>query len=228
MPSSDKQLGFEKSNIKISGTHFPAALFTCTKCGEQLHIKYPDGKLNPEGLAKAAHKAGWTAHALLPSVTRCPDCKDKQTINDPDSELRKMEAKLAAQPHPINHFKPETALPVVALREPTPDQRALIRKTLEAHFDEDAGCYLDGYDDERVSQEAHVPRLVVERVRDAAYGPIRITEGQQRALQRTAVLKGQLDTLEQDTLQWCKSFSGDLAKLREELTAIAKLAKGAA
>ena len=62
-------------------------------------------------------------------------------------------------------------------RQPTQDQRLAIRNLLDRHFDDKAGCYIDGYSDQMIGKEAGVPWAMVTTIREAAYGPIRQDAG---------------------------------------------------
>ena len=58
-------------------------------------------------------------------------------------------------------------------REPTPNERLKIRGLLDLHFDDAVGNYLGGQSDAMIAEAVAVPRAIVERMREAAYGPIR-------------------------------------------------------
>ncbi|MFM2150274.1 MAG: hypothetical protein RLZZ187_2580 [Pseudomonadota bacterium] len=64
--------------------------------------------------------------------------------------------------------------PVVGLREPTQQERIKIRQVLDQHFDDEAGCWLNGYSDQKAGEEIGLPWAMVTRIREAAYGPIRV------------------------------------------------------
>ena len=59
-------------------------------------------------------------------------------------------------------------------REATPQERVKIRAMLDKHFDDSAGQWLDGYSDQRAGEEIGVPWALLTRIREAAYGPIRV------------------------------------------------------
>ena len=59
-------------------------------------------------------------------------------------------------------------------REASPQERVKIRSILDKHFDDGAGQWLDGYSDQRAGEEIGVPWALVTRIREAAYGPIRV------------------------------------------------------
>lgn len=60
------------------------------------------------------------------------------------------------------------------MREATPQERVKIRAVLDKQFDDGAGCWLDGYSDQKAGEEVGVPWAIVTRIREAAYGPIRV------------------------------------------------------
>ncbi len=81
-------------------------------------------------------------------------------------------------------------------RQITPDQRLAVRNLLDHHFDDGVGGYIDGFSDQKVAEQAGVPRIFVERAREAAYGPIRLDPvvGQLRedvAALKIAIIDGQ-------------------------------------
>jgi hypothetical protein len=84
---------------------------------------------------------------------------------------------------------------LLEVRDPTPEQRFKIRSMLDKSFDDAAGMYLDGLDDQKVAEAAGVPRIIVERMRETAYGPVKITAEQAAAKAELASLRGELAQL---------------------------------
>lgn len=80
----------------------------------------------------------------------------------------------------------------VAIRDATNDQRVRIRSLLDKHFDDSLGMYLDGKSDQAIADEVSVPRLIVERIRDAAYGPVKTTAEQQAQVAEIERLRAEL------------------------------------
>lgn len=60
-------------------------------------------------------------------------------------------------------------------REPTPNDRLAIRQKLDGCFDDAAGNYLGGESDETIAKALNCPRAWVTNIREAAYGPIRVS-----------------------------------------------------
>lgn len=151
--------------------------FVCARCDAHTDIRLRSSeKMNPEAFANHVKLRGWVVDAFRASVNRCPDCAAgrNKTKNDVDSELRKFQEKL-----PMPNLTPDPTIvrasPVMPIREPTSDQRVMVRQLLEANFDEEGGYYVGSFSDQKIAEVVNVPRLVVERIREAAYGPIRIT-----------------------------------------------------
>lgn len=161
------------------------ARFQCVECGAVYDVRIqPDRPLNPEGYAKRVAADGWKADAWKKNRCYCARCAGpSRKPNDTDSELRKV-TTLASQP--VN-------------REITPEARQRIRNLLDKHFDDGVGMYLDGMSDQRVSEMAGVSRIMVEQLREAAYGAIRV------------------DPIVAEMRQ-------DMAKFREQVEAVAKQA----
>jgi hypothetical protein len=59
-----------------------------------------------------------------------------------------------------------TNIASLSLREATPLEMRRIFALVEGHFDETKGCYLNGYNDERVSKELNLPRALIAKVRE--------------------------------------------------------------
>lgn len=194
-----------------------SARFTCVECSKTLDLTIT-GRLNPEGLANSAKYQGWDAHPWQPQESKCPDCKARPKINDPNSELKKLEAKMAQTPNP------PPAEPVVPLREATQDQRTMIRALLDKNFNEAGGYYMADYSDQRVAEEANVPRVVVERLRDTAYGPIKISPETMALRNEIAALTTKLDVAQRDAEQLAQILRREIEEVRAALDTLNKRA----
>lgn len=135
------------------------ARFECKRCDATLDVTKVQ-PLNPEACARVAERAGWKADAFHPSVNRCPACRAKRGGGD------KPEKEATAMPEPTK--------PPAQLREATPQERQRIRAILDRQFDDAAGSFLDGYSDQRIGEELNLPWAMVTKIREAAYGPIRV------------------------------------------------------
>lgn len=90
---------------------------------------------------------------------------------------------------------------------PTPltsDQRVQIRNLLDKHFDDSVGYYLDGYSDRRIADEIDVPRVHIEQIREAAYGPLRVNPAVTQMQNDISILRREIEAQQQQ-----------LAKLQE-------------
>lgn len=144
------------------------ARFVCGSCEAKQEFTVGDRRVNPEAIVQKAQSLGWDAPLRSERAT-CPRClaarKRRAAGESPSTVVMattpSAEIILMAQPSPV------TPRPLTA------DQRLKIRALLDKQFDDAKGCYLDGYSDQRVATEADVPRIHVESIREAAYGPIR-------------------------------------------------------
>lgn len=216
--SPGQPYGFDLVNAVHGQERKTMARFICARCeSNYLDVPVTTGqRLAPIGLARSAERKGWDADPVRRSHTRCPDCKARRLDNDVDAELKKVEAKMATSaPALLNG-----SATIVPVRDPTADERAEIRRLLEKNFDEGLGCYLAGYSDQRVAEEVNVPRVVVERLRDTAYGPIRVSPEMLAARKEVEELAQQIATLQDDATQWAQSFGEELDKLRMRLSQV--------
>lgn len=72
----------------------------------------------------------------------------------------------------VETLKPRAAAtPEVAV---TNAQRLKIRERLDKYFDDSRGEYLDKMTDRKIAEDLNIPAIIVYRIREAAYGPIRI------------------------------------------------------
>ena len=94
-------------------------------------------------------------------------------------------------------------------KAPTNDQRLAIRGHLDKSFDDKAGCYLDGLSDQRIAELVGVPRVVVEQIRDAGWGPVRVSPELAALRSDIAALKAQMAEHEKARVK----LANDLAAL---------------
>lgn len=192
-------LGFELAtdHTQLSALK-TVARFVCTECAATTESFVTSNKpLDPEGLAKKVRSKGWIAEARRRGKTLCPRCASQRPAHDPDSEIKKV------IPMTVTPIKP-----TAEVRDPTPDQRVFIRSYLDKSFDDAVGAYLDGMNDQRIAELAGVPRAIVERMREAAYGPIRLDP-------ELADLRQTLETLRKEVDAQQRGLDGTKSKLAE-------------
>lgn len=155
MSRSTSGLGF---TMATDESRRPIARFHCTECDAKADVVVV-GTLNPELIAKNVCRKGWRAWPYKQSKTYCPKCLGPSAANNPNSELEKV--------------KPMSSS-VISLKDPTPDQRFAIRGHLDKSFDDSKGMFLDDMSDQRIAELVGVPRACVERIREMAYGSIKV------------------------------------------------------
>lgn len=137
------------------------AKFVCSQCDNLLSMPISAGTLNPTLIAQRATRQGWIAHPYKKTKATCPTCRGPKIVKAiPET----MSPGIIEMPAPKNND----------VRDPTGDQRMAIRTALDKHFDDAQGMYLDGFSDQLIAEKVDVPRVVVERIRESAYGPIRV------------------------------------------------------
>lgn len=163
------------------------ARYICARCGghADLPVVRHGRNMTPDGTMKRAIEAGWK---LRGTRAECPRCQAA-------TERRKGESPAPKPPAP----GPASAPPAVAtlatvatvatpaqtgeviqmadptkLRDATPAEKVKIRAILDGRFDDAAGAWLDGYSDQKAGEELGIPWAMVTRIREAAYGPIRV------------------------------------------------------
>lgn len=145
--------------------------WTCAKCDAR-HERVITSATPPpaEAVVKWAMRDGWRVDAYRRSAIRCPACQAGATIHHLDQSPPEQEIA------PVSSTVTATAAPKPPLtpREPTQAERLKIRAVLDKHFDDGAGCWLDGFSDQKAGEACAVPWSLVTRIREAAYGPIRV------------------------------------------------------
>lgn len=186
------------SHRQADGSFKQMARFTCRRCGghEALPLIRTPTSYNPEATVKKAVKAGWQAE-VHGAFAQCPNCTQAR-IQKRSGESPGVSSTATAEV--ISMSKPQ-----LVPAEPKPltnDQRLKVRALLDKHFDDAAGRYLDGYSDQRIATEVDAPRIHIERIREAAYGPIRVTpeveaaEAALKALEgRASQMRAQMDAM---------------------------------
>ena len=167
---------FETKMVLKNGAMREVAQFVCVECGDRGEVD-TGGSLAPGVIQTKAARLGWKLDARKSGRTYCPKCAGPRK----KAETAKPEATLPTPPIPI--------------RDATNDQRVLIRNLLDKHFDDAVGTYLDGMCDATVAEKASVPRVVVERIREAAYGPIKVDPEIQAIRTELAAVKAAAEKL---------------------------------
>ena len=166
MTSPRVPTSFTREKHAVAGRPMSFARFSCHKCPATLDIpEAGTAAVQPGVYARRARERGWLADDRHPASVVCPACQ-KKPPHDPDSELKKVLMNGTAHTN-VTPLSPP-------MRELTSDDRAKIRGALEAHFDDGIGAYHDDWSDEKIATSLNVPRAWVERMREAAFGPIRL------------------------------------------------------
>ncbi len=157
---SGQPFPYQILSIPDAGQTRRVARIQCVRC--DAHEDWTiAGTHNPERTCKAFRAAGWECDWSHPTRRTCPACLERRAAQRAgDSPGQKV---VTLQP------KQQGA----SMADPTQDQRLKIRALLDANFDDAKGFYLGGYSDQRIGAEVNVPWAAVQKIREAAYGPIK-------------------------------------------------------
>lgn len=146
--------------------------WTCSGCDAR-HERVITNRTPPpaEAVVKWATRDGWRVDPHRRGAIRCPQCLCGTTAHSLDQSPPVTDTPriIEAMAEPVAATKPAPTP-----REPTQAERLKIRSILDSHFDDGAGCWLDGYSDQKAGEACGVPWSLVTRIREAAYGPIRV------------------------------------------------------
>jgi hypothetical protein len=210
----DERLGFRIATVTRgdAGALATVMRFQCVECGELLDLivsKAAHGNTNPEVIAQRAGRFGWKADAYRKNRCWCPRCAGPRK----------------PKPAPVPIPEQGKVIPMtqaVPIREITAAQKQRVRSLLDKHFDDSIGAYLDGMTDLKVAEALGIPRTFVEQIRDAAYGPIRISPELSDARAALEALDKKIasakEQFEKRTDQITKNFAKEIVDIVVDLT----------
>lgn len=164
-------MGIETVMERVEGRVKGTRRVTCTACSAIENISH-SSNAPPEQVKQSFERKGWKVKRRN---WTCPSCQQRKK-----------------QPIPTTKGEELVTTNTASLRTPTPEERARIRHMLDGHFDDTKGMFLDGYSDKRIGEELNLPWKMVEMVREAAYGPIRIPPEHAALLAEIDALRSQV------------------------------------
>lgn len=168
MTVAQSRFGYAIDSRTEEGQRVAYAVLACAKCGDRAEKRMHRGHLPPDVVAKFFKRDGWALDPMKAHTVRCPSCQHPK-----EPKLTKeTKVALAVVPAAVTPAPPEPKITVTGLIL-TPAQKILVRRKLDALFDEPKGIYLDGYTDQKIGEEIGLPWLAVRELREAAYGPLR-------------------------------------------------------
>lgn len=145
----------------------------CACCNEVKRNRIVPGRsTSPDLFLASVRRAGWEA-----------DEKRREAYCPEHTASKRRKAQRAALLATVVKDEPSSQEPLVSTTTTAPvvpkplttDQRVRIRGLLDKHFDDKAGRYLDNMSDQAIADAVAVPRAHVTTMREAAYGPLRVT-----------------------------------------------------
>lgn len=221
---------FEIVRVVQGGSTTARVRIVCRQCPAHHELSL-GRRLPPDAITKKFIDAKWTKHNREDWL--CPACaggKNAGRRSDdkgghPMQSVTKLPTRSPSPAQPGATPPATQGLP----RPLTHDERVMIRMLLDENFDDTTGRYKAGWSDQKIADEANVPRRHVEDIRETAYGPIR--DDPAHAEIRT-IIKGmddRMQTIRDDHDKLKKTFASDMeyltaemAKAREKLAALEK------
>lgn len=231
------RMAFDAPFIPWGDTQRRVLRFTCASCSATHDTPISTNEFPPAELAlKKPRRAGWQVHETRRTEIRCPACqrqaKPRQALaaiaTEPTSPKPEHPAQAQPQEHEAPMSKPTppastgftsqivntsgaVAQHATTQRDPTYDERMRIRRILEECFDDKAGQWLEGLDDKKAGEKINVPWALVTRIREAAYGPIRVDA-------ELVAIRQEMDAIDQGII----ALSARAAELMQRHAALAK------
>lgn len=198
---------FTKVNRTDAGRASTLYRYACQRCPAVWEYSNQNITLAPDFISKRATQEGWLAPPFHGRV-RCPACRqssNRRGERPGDTTMTKPEAPIAQAPRPVP-------------REPTGDERFRIRGLLDSHFDDKVGAYLGDWSDQRIGTELNLPWAIVAKIREAAYGPIRVDPEMAKLTAEQAGLKARLTQAQEAVAARQKADTEMLGALLEDIT----------
>lgn len=169
---------------------------SCRSCTSFVEKARTQMNQAPVPLEKWFKRQGWSLDYRKPGSVICPKCQEKPSKDN----VVQMHAA-PATPQPMKEIAVSTPTPYVAPevrkapegavpRQLTDAERDKVRDLLERFFG--GGVYHAGYSDQRIAEEASVPRVRVAEMREIAFGKIKADPELQGLLADISALRHQM------------------------------------
>lgn len=194
------QMPFQTIQRSEGGRLQPFARFVCVSCQAHFETKFPyAGKRDGPILVERAERLGWE---IKGGRLRCPACAKARERPPPKR------TDIVVLATALLEKKQMAVSPIPVARAPSADQRQRIRALLDANFDDAKGRYLEGFSDQKIADDLSVPRVFVEQIREAAYGPIRVSPDAEKLGQEIKAALDKLANMEKELAALRQSVSG--------------------
>lgn len=109
--------------------------------------------------------------------------------------------------------------PAPLARNLTAIETRKVMSLLEEHFDEKQGAFQHGYHDDKIATECDVPRACVVRLREEAFGPLKVDPILAREI---SLLRNDLQTLMADAAKADAGFTERAAAIESRIEQLSK------
>lgn len=159
-----------------------SAHLKCGYCPEVGKILISGFGHNPEKIAKYFTRLGWEVDQHNQARCFCKKCvanrkiraqeeaeeRRKKSVADGLLAAQRKQALSPPQERVMNGPRAE-----VGIKSLSPEQKAALRRELDATFDDSVGRYLEGNSDHAISEKLNIPRAIVGEFRENFYGELK-------------------------------------------------------
>lgn len=219
-PLAYRLASFDPPRDMRSTAHLPCA--TCPVIGKLPIVSMGN---NPEAINKMFGRLGWDANVWKHAENWCPACVRRREAEAkarlPLDAASRVLTDVPAATTPrglkdairmgsgVRHSSPKEDK--VTLKSLSADQKASLRRELDASFDDTTGQYLSGTTDHTISEKLDIPRAIVIEFRELTYGELK--EDPELSALRAGF---------EEMKKFAANFQSSLAKYEERLAAYAR------
>lgn len=173
--------GIQRRSEVSGGIRKRIWVITCDACGVANERNWKD-LADTEIAIKNFRQQGWE---ISKHQNTCPTCRSKPKERPAMSTTT-----------------------VQSVRDATPEEKSRIRRFLDGHFDDMRGCYLEGWSGKKAGEELKIPYAIIAKIREAAYGPIRVDPALLEMQEELARLQATCTELQSKITAFVKKLGG--------------------
>lgn len=161
-----------------------AAELMCAGCPTTQKIPIVALGNSPEWIGKMFARLGWDCNIHKASANFCPKCVKARQTRVLEPAPPKPERVLPTLPRAPGlmdsiklgagtrtHSSPKEEH--LAIKDLSTEQKAALRRALDANFDDSTGRYINDVSDHSISEKLGIPRATVIEFREASYGELK-------------------------------------------------------
>jgi ribosome-binding protein aMBF1 (putative translation factor) len=202
---------FPSANEQVAGHWVRFRVARCKNGHEERVRDTSANGLPPQALAKMFRAKGWEISSNFGGKV-CPKCKADRPTKQQWKAIHAKRTEVSSHDNTV--IRMPTAKVADDPRQPTRDDKRVIRDALDEHYDEKAERYTKNWSDKALAAKLNKPERWVADVREEFYGPD-VNEAAAFYATEVAALRKRVDEVEASAMD-------HLAKQMEEIKAALK------